>query len=215
MNYEDFKSIVLDRRSVRKFTEDPVSVEDVRELIDCARYAPSDTNSQTWKFIAVMNGDLIKTIEDVTWEELHKRAADAEERGLFREGRLLVKSFGPYATAFSGAPVLIICLATPYDSKFRKRIFDPIALVENSVWDEEGIKSSCLAAQNLMLAAHARGLATCPMTGPVLLAQHRLRELLPIPEEAQVNMVIALGHPQERPGKLARKEVDEILEIIR
>ncbi|GKS09079.1 nitroreductase family protein [Paenibacillus chitinolyticus] len=215
MNYEDFKSIVLERRSVRKFTEDPVSVEDVRELIDCARYAPSDTNSQTWKFIAVMNGDLIKTIEDVTWEELHKRAADAEERGLFREGRLLVKSFGPYATAFSGAPVLIICLATPYDSKFRKRIFDPIALVENSVWDEEGIKSSCLAAQNLMLAAHARGLATCPMTGPVLLAQHRLRELLPIPEEAQVNMVIALGHPQERPGKLARKEVDEILEIIR
>ncbi|MGW9128518.1 nitroreductase family protein [Paenibacillus chitinolyticus] len=215
MNYEDFKSIVLERRSVRKFTEDPVSVEDVRELIDCARYAPSDTNSQTWKFIAVMNGDLIKTIEDVTWEELHKRAADAEERGLSRESRLLVKSFGPYATAFSGAPVLIICLATPYDSKFRKRIFDPIALVENSVWDEEGIKSSCLAAQNLMLAAHARGLATCPMTGPVLLAQHRLRELLPIPEEAQVNMVIALGHPQERPGKLARKEVDEILEIIR
>ncbi|WP_217560035.1 nitroreductase family protein [Paenibacillus sp. GbtcB18] len=215
MNYEEFKSIVLERRSVRKFTEDPVSVEDVRELIDCARYAPSDTNSQTWKFIAVMNGELIKTIEDVTWEELHKRAADAEERGLSREGRLLVKSFGPYATAFSGAPVLIICLATPYESKFRERIFDPIALVENSVWDEEGIKSSCLAAQNLMLAAHARGLATCPMTGPVLLAQHRLRELLPIPEEAQVNMVIALGHPQERPGKLARKEVDEILEIIR
>ncbi|MEC0249096.1 nitroreductase family protein [Paenibacillus chitinolyticus] len=214
MNYEDFKSVVLERRSVRKFTEDPVSVEDVRELIDCARYAPSDTNSQTWKFIAVMNGDLIKTIEDVTWEELHKRAADAEERGLSREGRLLVKSFGPYATAFSGAPVLIICLATPYASKFRERIFDPIELVENSVWDEEGIKSSCLAAQNLMLAAHARGLATCPMTGPVLLAQHRLRELLPIPEEAQVNMVIALGHPQERPGKLARKEVDEILEII-
>ncbi|EGL16621.1 MULTISPECIES: nitroreductase family protein [unclassified Paenibacillus] len=214
MNYEDFKSVVLERRSVRKFTEDPVSVEDVRELIDCARYAPSDTNSQTWKFIAVMNGDLIKTIEDVTWEELHKRAADAEERGLSREGRLLVKSFGPYATAFSGAPVLIICLATPYESKFRERIFDPIKLVENSVWDEEGIKSSCLAAQNLMLAAHARGLATCPMTGPVLLAQHRLRELLPIPEEAQVNMVIALGHPQERPGKLARKEVDEILEII-
>ena len=214
MNYEDFKSIVLERRSVRKFTQDPVSVEDVRELIDCARFAPSDTNSQTWKFIAVMNGELIKTIEDVTWEELHKRAADAEERGLTREGRLLVKSFGPYATAFSGAPVLIICLATSYESKFRERIFDPIGLVENSVWDEEGIKSSCLAAQNLMLAAHARGLATCPMTGPVLLAQHRLRELLPIPQEAQVNMVIALGHPQERPGKLARKEVDEILAII-
>ena len=69
-----------------------------------------------------------------------------------------LRSFGPYATAFSEAPVLIVCLATPYESKFREKIFDPIAFVPDSVWEEEGIKSSCLAAQNLMLAAHARGL---------------------------------------------------------
>ncbi|MVO98501.1 nitroreductase family protein [Paenibacillus lutrae] len=214
MNYEDFKTVMLGRRSIRKFTDEEVSVEDVRELIDCARFAPSDTNSQTWKFIAVMNRDTIKAIEEATWDELHKRAAAAEERGLAREGKLLVKSFGPYATAFSDAPVVIVCLATPYESKFRERIFDPIGFVEEAVWAEEGIKSSCLASQNLMLAAHARGLATCPMTGPVLLAQHRLRELLPIPDEAQINMVIALGHPKERPGKLSRKEIDEILDIV-
>ena len=72
-------------------------------------------------------------------------------------GKLLTRSFGPYATAFSEAPVLIVCLATPYESKFREKIFDPIAFVPDSVWEEEGIKSSCLAAQNLMLAAHAEG----------------------------------------------------------
>jgi nitroreductase len=214
MNYESFKQIVLDRRSIRKFTEDEVSVEDVRELIDCARYAPSDTNSQTWEFVAVMNREKIKAIEEMTWEELNKRAAEAAERGLEKEARLLTRSFGPYATAFANAPVLIICLATPYTSKFRDRIFDPIGLVDDAVWAEEGIKSSCLAAQNLMLAAHARGLATCPMTGPVLLAQHRLREYLGIDESRQINMVIALGHPQERPARLARKEIDEILKIV-
>ena len=214
MNYESFKQIVLDRRSIRKFTEDEVSVEDVRELIDCARYAPSDTNSQTWEFVAVMNREKIKAIEEMTWEELNKRAAEAAERGLEKEARLLTRSFGPYATAFANAPVLIVCLATPYTSKFRDRIFDPIGLVDDAVWAEEGIKSSCLAAQNLMLAAHARGLATCPMTGPVLLAQHRLREYLGIDESRQINMVIALGHPQERPARLARKEIDEILKIV-
>ncbi|MBD0381144.1 nitroreductase family protein [Paenibacillus sedimenti] len=214
MNYEDFKTIVLDRRSVRNFTEQEVAAEDIREIIDCARYAPSDTNSQTWQFIAIRNKEKIKQIEQLTWDQLHLRAAAAEEKGLSREARLLVKSFGPYATAFSDAPVLIICLATPYASKFRERIFDPIALVDDHVWAEEGIKSSCLASQNLMLAAHARGLATCPMTGPVLLAQDQIREYLAIPEECQINMVIALGHPQERPGKLARKEIDEILQII-
>lgn len=214
MNYEDFKSVVLERRSVRNFTEQEVAIEDIHEIIDCARYAPSDTNSQTWKFIAIRNTEMIKHIEKLTWEQLHLRAEAAEQKGLSREARLLVKSFGPYATAFSNAPVLIICLATPYESKFRERIFDPIELVEDAVWAEEGIKSSCLASQNLMLAAHARGLATCPMTGPVLLAQDQIREYLSIPEECQINMVISLGHPKDRPGKLARKEIDDILQII-
>lgn len=214
VQYEDFKAIVLDRRSVRKYTEQDVSVEDIREIIDCARYAPSDTNSQTWEFIAVKNRELIQEIERLTWDQLHKKAAEAEQKGLSKEARLLVKSFGPYATAFSQAPVLIVCLATPYASKFRERIFDPIAFVEDEVWAEEGIKSSCLAAQNLMLAAHARGLATCPMTGPVLLAQDQLREVLSIRPECQINMVIALGHPAERPARLARKDVDAILQII-
>ena len=104
-----------------------------------------------------MNREKIKEIEQMTWDALHKLAAKAAENG--RESReITTRSFGPYATAFSEAPVLIVCLATPYESKFREKIFDPIAFVPNSVWEEEGIKSSCLAAQNLMLAAHARDL---------------------------------------------------------
>jgi nitroreductase len=215
MDFGTLKQLIHDRRSVRKFNETPVSDEDLHELIDCARYAPSDTNSQTWEFIAVVNRDKIKAIEDMTWDELHKRAQAAEAQGLAREARMLLKSFGPYATAFSDAPALIVCLATPYQSKFREKIFDPIGLVEDDVWREEGIKSSCLAAMNLMLAAHAKGLATCPMTGPVLLAEARLREFLGIDQTRQVNMVIALGYPAEVPGKLPRKEVDEILTIVR
>ncbi|MFC3345440.1 nitroreductase family protein [Paenibacillus abyssi] len=212
--YEQTKQVMHERRSVRKYKDQPVTAELIRELIDCARYAPSDTNSQTWEFIAVLNRDKIKAIEEMTWEQLHLRAAQAEKNGLAREARLLVKSFGPYATAFSDAPALIICLATPYQSKFRDRIFDPINLVGEEVWREEGIKSSCLASQNLMLAAHSIGLATCPMTGPVLLAEDQLKQYLGIDETRQVNMVISLGYPAEIPGKLPRKEVDEILSIV-
>lgn len=214
INYDSFKNVLHGRRSIRSFTEQSVSHDDIRELIDCARYAPSDTNSQTWQFIAVTSREKIKEIEQLTWAELHARAEAAEQRGLQREARLLVRSFGPYATAFADAPALIICLATPYNSKFREKIFDPIALVPDHVWDEEGIKSSCLASQNLMLAAHARGLATCPMTGPVLLVQDKLREYLDIPEQCQINMVIALGHPAETPGQLPRKAVDDILQFV-
>ncbi|MFS0722926.1 nitroreductase family protein [Paenibacillus sp. 1P07SE] len=212
--YAQLKHIIHDRRSVRSFTERPVDKELIRELIDCARYAPSDTNSQTWEFIAVTRPETIRTIEEMTWEQLRGRAAAAEGDGLVREARLLLKSFGPYATAFSNAPVLIICLATPYTSKFREKIFDPIQLAPEEVWREEGIKSSCLASQNLMLAAHALGLATCPMTGPVLLAEEQLKAYLDIEASRQINMVIALGYPEVTPGKLPRKEIDEILRFV-
>lgn len=214
MSYSLIKSNIQDRRSVRKYTEQPVSADDIREIIDCARYAPSDTNSQTWEFIAIINPEKIAHIEALTWEALHARAEQAVSLGLEKEARLLTRSFGPYATAFSNAPALIVCLATPYNSKFRERIFDPINLVPEEVWREEGIKSSCLASQNLMLAAHARGLATCPMTGPVLLAEHPLKEYLGIGDDKQVNMVIALGHPAETPARLPRKPVEDILTII-
>jgi nitroreductase len=214
MSYSIVKANMHERRSVRKYTEEPVSLDDIREIIDCARYAPSDTNSQTWEFVVVLNREKIARIEELTWEALHARAAEATERGLEKEARMLTRSFGPYATAFRDAPALIVCLATPYESKFRDRIFDPIGLVPDEVWREEGIKSSCLASQNLMLAAHARGLATCPMTGPVLLAEHPLKAYLGIRDEAQVNMVIALGYPAETPAKLPRKPVEDILTII-
>ena len=214
MNYEAFKEVIHGRRSVRRFTEQEVSIGNIEEIIDCARYAPSDTNSQTWEFIVIMNRNKIKEIEKMTWDALHKLAEKATEKGEEKAGKLLTRSFGPYATAFSDAPALIVCLATPYESKFREKIFDPIDFVPDSVWEEEGIKSSCLAAQNLMLAAYARGLGTCPMTGPVLLAQNELRQYLQIDPEKQINMVISLGYPKDKPKKLARKEVKDITKFI-
>ncbi|MFD1176771.1 nitroreductase family protein [Paenibacillus puldeungensis] len=214
MDFALFRDVLKTRRSIREFTEERVSISDIEDIIDCARYAPSDTNSQTWEFVVIVNSEKIKQIEQFTWDRLHETAARATEQGKEREAKLLVKSFGPYATAFSGAPALIVCLSTPYTSKFREKIFDPISFVEPEVWEEEGLKSSCLAAQNLMLAAHAKGLATCPMTGPVLLAEDKLRSYLDIPEDRGVNMVIALGHPAVAPKPIPRKEIAEILRIV-
>lgn len=214
MEYSQFKEIILSRRSVRKYEEKNVANEDILDLIDCARFAPSDTNSQTWEFIVIKDKEKIKKIEEMTWDALHEKAKVAEAQGFEKPAKMLVKSFGPYATAFSDAPVLIICLATPYQSKFREKVFDPINLVPDEVWREEGIKSSCLAVQNLMLAAHAKGLGTCPMTGPVLLAEDKLRDYLHIEDEKTVNMVVALGYPKETPKRLARKEIAEIVRII-
>jgi nitroreductase len=214
MQYEDFKQLAQSRRSIREYTPESVTTADVMDIIDCARYAPSDTNSQTWEFIAVLNKDKIKDIERFTWDRLHVLAAAAEDKGLAKEARLLLKSFGPYATAFGGAPAILVCLSTPYTSKFRDRIFDPLAFGNETIWAEEGLKSSSLAIQNLMLAAHSKGLATCPLSGPVLLADQELRAYLNIPDDRTINMVVALGYPAVQPKTMPRKDITEILTIV-
>ena len=66
----------------------------------------------------------------MTWDALHKLAAKAAENGEEKAGKLLTRSFGPYATAFSEAPVLIVCLATPYESKFREKYLIQLLLFQ-------------------------------------------------------------------------------------
>lgn len=61
--------------------------------------------------------------------------------------------------------------------------------------------------QNLMLAAYAEGLATCPVT---IHHPDVARDLLGIPESAEPAMIITLGHPApggEAPPQIAGRRV--------
>ena len=50
---------ILERRSVRKFTDQPVSREILEKLADAALHAPSGRGSKTWKFTVVSNAEAI------------------------------------------------------------------------------------------------------------------------------------------------------------
>ena len=46
-----FKELATRRFSVRKYTNEPVSKEDIEYIMDCVRLAPSACNRQPWKFL--------------------------------------------------------------------------------------------------------------------------------------------------------------------
>ncbi|WP_031385385.1 nitroreductase family protein [Desulfonatronum thiodismutans] len=48
---------LLGRRSVRKFTDRPVDVKDLRRILEAGRWAPSGLNNQPWRFLVVRAGD--------------------------------------------------------------------------------------------------------------------------------------------------------------
>ncbi len=52
---------LLERRSVRKFTDQPVDVEDLRRILEAGRWAPSGKNNQPWRFLVVRAEDSRQT----------------------------------------------------------------------------------------------------------------------------------------------------------
>lgn len=49
---------ILSRRSIRKYTAEPVSEEDIQILLKCAMQAPSAKNEQPWHFVVVTDQEL-------------------------------------------------------------------------------------------------------------------------------------------------------------
>ena len=56
--------IIKKRRSVRKYKSTQVEDEKIYQMIEAARLAPSASNGQPWKFVAVKSKDLILNIAD-------------------------------------------------------------------------------------------------------------------------------------------------------
>lgn len=62
----DIIEIIKTRRSVRKFTPDPVSEDLVEKILEAGRWAPSGLNNQPWRFAIVRDSERIMEISKFT-----------------------------------------------------------------------------------------------------------------------------------------------------
>ena len=53
------------RRSVRKYTQEPIAEEQVNQVLDAGRWAPSRGNSQPWKFIVLKDAQTRRDLAEV------------------------------------------------------------------------------------------------------------------------------------------------------
>ena len=58
--------VIKNRRSIREFGSQPVSEEIIRDILDCARLAPTAINLQPWLFGAITDLDLKRQLADLT-----------------------------------------------------------------------------------------------------------------------------------------------------
>jgi nitroreductase len=58
----ELQQAVLKRRSIRRFTEDGVSDEELRKIFEAVRWSPSWSNTQAWEFIVIRDKDMISKV---------------------------------------------------------------------------------------------------------------------------------------------------------
>ncbi|MBI5830781.1 MAG: nitroreductase [Armatimonadetes bacterium] len=132
----ELKQALYGRRSVRAYSPEPVDRAVIAELIDAAIQAPSGMNRQPWAFGVVCDRQALADLDAKAKAHLLSILTDDSPMAGYRS-RLEQDDFH----LFYGAPALVVIYTKP-----------------NGVTANV---DTCLAAQNLMLAAYERGLGSC------------------------------------------------------
>lgn len=62
----EVKEVLLKRRSIRKFTEEPVSKEMIDELLHAAMSGPSACNKKPWDFYVITNAEVLEQLKSAS-----------------------------------------------------------------------------------------------------------------------------------------------------
>jgi nitroreductase len=71
---EQISHIIRSRRSIRAFRNEPVSIDDIEQLLDIARYSPTASNSQLIGWTVIAGPEKIRDLAQLTAEHFRDQA---------------------------------------------------------------------------------------------------------------------------------------------
>lgn len=197
--------VIQDRRSIRDYSAEPVSDQDLDMILEAARLAPSGENAQPWRFIVVKDAETRKklgalagggsgrrfTAEYVTkkMQERFKSLEDEEKKKAVFEKL----TSGKVSTFLANAPVNIVVCG------------------RKDVWDLPYDTSA--AIENMLLTVTALGLGACWVIAPCIdiRDEERVKALFGVPEELKVVSIVAVGHPTRPHRPRPRIPINELV----
>jgi nitroreductase len=192
MDYEALLGLVKSRRSIRAFTDEPVSEETVEKVIEAARWAPSGANSQPWEFIIIR--DQATKDKMALWARQHQELAHEAELTRPEELRWGSAARPVSDPFFKNTPVLILVVGDPRVSKS----FPLLTYIER---EEKNFVSALagaflymtLAATSLGLGSHWASLVGSGYPSAMI------ANLLGIPDGYCIYDMLGLGYPAIEP----------------
>jgi len=158
---------ICTRRSIRKYTNQTVAEDVVKELLEAAMFAPSAGNEQPWHFVVIRDRQTLDAIPE----------------------------FHPYAAMLRQVSVAIVVCGEPALEKYSGR------------W----MLDCSAATQNILLAAHARGLGTVWVgIYPESARMDSMRKLLGLPEKILPMSLVPIGYAAEPARQPERFNADRV-----
>lgn len=189
------------RRSIRKFKHKPIEESLFLELLEAARLAPSGTNIQPWRFLAVTSKDMKTKLADCTFNlnfiiqapvvmvccaDLTALASRDQRRKELRE-----------AGAFVGTDLENISLEE-YQKRVRRDDAANLAYLKMNV---------AIAIEHMVLRATDLGLGSCWL---LMFDEKKVKELLELPERLHVTALVPFGYPDQEPNAPPKLPLEDI-----
>src|SRR3989475_8809585 len=168
----DVRQAILTRRTFRTFERRPVPAELRASVLDAARWAPSADDADCVRFVVIDDAALKKRLFRLTRES---KDISNHWEALFRSSGLR-----GYVQDWTHTP---FCVAVCVDPAAGPRHI-------HNTWNHR--LAGAAASQNLALAARYHGLAMVMYTH---FSQEKLKQLLDVPFEWDVDGVMGLGFP--------------------
>ncbi|MBD5192639.1 MAG: NAD(P)H nitroreductase [Bacteroidales bacterium] len=62
---DNFHNLCINRRSIRKYTDQPISPEDVKTIIEAGLMAPTSKSARAWQFIVIEDRDMMARVAEL------------------------------------------------------------------------------------------------------------------------------------------------------
>lgn len=196
---DSFERVLRGRRSIRAYRPEPVPRALVEEVLAAAAYAPSPHHSALWRAAVVTRAAAraaLAAAMGAAWR------ADLAADGLPepRIATVLARS----RARLEGAPVIVILCTT--DARL-DRYPDARRQEAERLMAAQSVGA---ALQNVMLAAHARGLATCWVCAP-LFCPDTVVAALGLDPRLQPQALLTLGYPAAPPPARERLGLGDLV----
>jgi len=173
---------IKSRRSIRKFSDQPVEPEKLQAVLEAVQQAPSWSNRQCWSMVVVQDQEVRNRISELSFVESFFATYGYKSN--------------PAQKGLAQAPIVLVACADPQQSGDLRG--------EQYYMADLGI-----ATQNLMLAAHDLGLGSV-FVG--VFDEEQLKVLLGIPAHIRIVGLFPLGYPAtEAKGGPPRKPLSEFV----